>query len=713
MRRRTPTVIQMEAAECGAASLAMILAYHGRYVPLEDLRTACGVSRNGSKASTILRAAKSYGLTATGWRMDRERLSERTLPFIAFWDFNHWLVVEGFGRDKVYLNDPNRGRRTVPMAEFDGSFTGVVLECVPGPDFQRDGKRPSLFDGVRQRLHRRLDSALIITASGLLAIGPSLVLAGVMRGYIDSRYGVGTLPNVATLIPMLLGVGAFAALAHVLQRETQRRLEGHLVTLGAARFLWRLLALPIHFFEQRSPGDLAGRVAAADRVAATIAGPLASMVLNLSAVVIFLAVLFHLAPWTALFTGLVAVANAVLVLALHRRRTELNQMLDSDRRRLAGATVGAIQSIEMIKSSGGEDQMYARWSGYQARVLSGEQRLGSDAVALGILPSLLVSLNSAALLWTSSSSVTDGTMTLGTLAACQLLALNVIRPVTELALTSELLPSLAVDIARLDDVTAHPTTRESALTGSPDGREPWVDIQGGLEFRDVTFAYSPIDPPVLQHFSLHIHPGQRVAVVGPSGSGKSTLSRLAAGLYQPVSGEILIDGRPRSAYSHHLLSQAMAFVDQDIVLFPGSIRDNISMWDEAAPEAVISTAASDACIHAEISARVGGLDAPVAEGGRNFSGGQRQRLEIARALAVEPRILILDEATSALDAEVEKEIDDQLRRRGCTCLIIAHRLSTIRDCDEIIVLNAGQVAERGTHHELMALNGLYRRLIEA
>ena len=713
MRRRTPTIIQMEAAECGAASLGMILAYHGRHVPLEELRTACGVSRNGSKASNILRGATSYGLTATGWRMDRERLSERKLPFIAFWDFNHWLVVEGLGRDKVYLNDPNRGRRSVSMTEFDGLFTGVVLEFEPGPEFQRDGKPPSLPAGIRRRLHHRGDSVLIVTACGLLTIVPTLILAGVMRGYIDARYGVGNLPNGGALISLLLIAGAFAAFAHLLQRETQRRLEGHLVTLGAAQFLWRLLALPITFFEQRAPGDLAGRVSAADRVASTVAGPLAGMVLNASAVFIFLAVLWQLAPWTSAFTAGVALANATLVLSLHRRRTELNQMIDSDRQRLAGTTVGAIQSIEMIKSSGFEQQIFARWSGYQARVLSGEQRLAADAIALGILPTLLVSLNSAALLWTSSASVLDGTMTLGTLAACPLLSLNVIRPVTELAMASQLLPSLAVDIARLDDVTRQPATQDSALADTRDTREPWVDIQGGLEFRGVTFAYSPVDAPVLKDFSLRIQPGQRVAIVGPSGSGKSTLSRLAAGLYQPSSGEILIDGRPRQSYSHHLLSQAMAFVDQDIVMFPGSIRDNISMWDEAAPDAVISRAASDACIHSEISARSGGLDAPVAEGGRNFSGGQRQRLEISRALAVEPRILILDEATSALDAEIEKEIDDHLRRRGCTCLIIAHRLSTIRDCDEIIVLNAGQVAERGTHPELMALNGLYRQLIEA
>ncbi len=713
MRRRTPTILQMEAAECGAASLGMILAYHGRYVPLEELRTACGVSRNGSKARNILRGARSYGLTATGWRMDQERLSERKLPFIAFWNFNHWLVIEGFGRGKVYVNDPNSGRRSVSSTEFNSAFTGVVLEFEAGPDFKRDGKPPSLLHGIRERLHHRADSTIIITGCGLLTIVPTLLLTGVMRGYIDARYGLGDLPSSGPLISLLLLVGVFAALAHAVQRATQRRLEGHLATLGAGRFLWRLLALPIHFFEQRSPGDLAGRVSAADRVASTVAGPLASMALNFTAVFIFLAVLVLLAPWTAAFTAVVAAANAGLVLALHRRRTELNQLIESDRRRLAGATVGAIQSIEMIKSSGVEAQIFARWSGYQARVLSSEQRLGADTVVLGLLPTLLVSLNSAALLLTSSASVLEGTMTLGTLAACQLLSLNVIRPVTELAMASQLLPPLAVDLARLDDVARQAMTKDSALTDSHDAREPWVDIQGDLEFRGVTFAYSPVDPPVLNNFSLRIQPGQRVAIVGPSGSGKSTLSRLAAGLYQPAEGDILIDGRPRQAYSHHLLSQAMAFVDQEIVMFPGSIRDNISMWDDAAPEAVISAAAFDAAIHSEISARTGGLDAPVAEGGGNFSGGQRQRLEIARALAVEPKILILDEATSALDAEVEKQIDDHLRRRGCTCLIIAHRLSTIRDCDEIIVLDAGRVAERGTHHALMALNGLYRQLIEA
>jgi ABC-type bacteriocin/lantibiotic exporter with double-glycine peptidase domain len=426
-----------------------------------------------------------------------------------------------------------------------------------------------------------------------------------------------------------------------------------------------------------------------------------------------LLVIFQFAPAAAVFTAIIASANAVLVVALQRRRTQLNQLIDSDRRRLAGATVGAIQSIEMIKSSGTENLMFVRWAEYQARVQSGEQRFGADAITLGVLPTLVVSLNSAALLWSSSPSIIAGSMSLGTLAACQLLSLTAIRAVTEFALGSERLPELATDIARLDEADRNAASTGSVLGSPAAASEAWVDIQGSLEFRGVSFAYSPIDPPVLNDFSLFIPPGRRVAIVGPSGSGKSTISRLAAGLYQPLSGEILIDGRPRQSYSPHRLSEAMAFVDQEIVMFPGSIRDNISMWDEAAPEVVISTAASDACIRTEVSSRPGGFDAPVAEGGRNFSGGQRQRLEIARALAVEPRILILDEATSALDADIEKKIDDHIRRRGCTCLIIAHRLSTIRDCDEIIVLQAGKVFERGTHAELMASNGPYRQLVES
>ena len=697
----------MEVVECGAACLGMVLGHHGRHVPLEELRVACGVSRDGSKASNLLRAAERYGLKGQGWRLTVEKLREQAPPCILFWGFNHFVVLEGFTARGAQLNDPGGGRREVDLGEFNRQYTGIALTFTRAADFRPGGRSPSSWAGLRPRLAGSAPALAFAVAAGLLLAVPGLVLPALLQGFIDEELLAGGSGGAgAWVAALLLAAGLTAALTW-LQEGALRRLETRLAVAGAGRFLWHLLRLPMEFFVQRSAGDLGARVLAHDRVAMVLSGRLAAALLGVLTALVYLGALWRHGPgWAGLALAAAALNLAALQLVA-RRRIDLNRKLQTDRGKLVGTTMHGIQMIETLKASGAEGDFFTRWSGFQAKVARGEQALGLPSLWLGAAPPLLAAAASALVLVAGSHAVMQGTLTVGGLLAIQVLTASVLHPLGELVGLSRLIQDLQGDLTRLDDVLHFPPESEPP---HPSGRGP-VRLQGHLEFRQVTFGYSRLEPPLIRDFSLVLRPGQRVALVGATGSGKSTVSRLLAGLAQPWSGEILLDGRPRSAHPRDILAASVGLVDQDIFLFAGAVRENLTLWDGTVADAAMVRAAKDACIHDVIAARPGAYESPVEEGGRNFSGGQRQRLEIARALVNAPSVLILDEATSALDAEVERQVDANLRRRGCTCLIVAHRLSTIRDCDEILVLDRGVVVQRGTHEELKAQPGLYAQLI--
>ena len=712
-RAKTPTVLQMEAVECGAAALAIVMGYYDKFVPLEELRQSCGVSRDGSKASNVVRAARTYGFEAKGYRREPAELREMKLPNIVFWNFNHFLVVEGFGKGFVYLNDPAAGPRTVSDEEFDQSFTGVVLDIEPGPDFKPSGEKRSLWHGIRSRLPMGEPALLFLILAGLALVVPGLVLPIFTKEFIDN-YLVSRMDS--WIKPLLIGLAITAVVRGFLtwlQHYYLTRFRAKLTLAMSGRFFWHVLRLPVAFYAQRSAGDISSRVAINNTVADLMTGDLATTVLSSIMVVFYAALMFSYDP---LLTGVgicIAILNVIFLRAVSRKRSDATQKLSNDGGKLMATSMNGLQMMETLKASGMESDFFTKWAGTQTKVMNGQQAMGSMDVVLMGVPPLLTAINTVLILSLGGLRVMDGFMTMGMLVAFQSLMASFIDPINHLVSMGAKVQQMEGDMNRLDDVLKYQVEPQTARIGMPGANDDTaVRLSGHIELRNVSFGYSPLDEPLVKNFNLTLRPGMRVALVGMSGCGKSTISKLVMGLYEPWSGEILFDGKPRAEHARHSMIASVSMVSQEIALFSGTIRDNLSMWDETLPEAQIVQAAKDAMIHDVIAARQGGYDSKVQEGGGNFSGGQRQRVEIARALAINPRILVLDEATSALDPVTEMRVDDNMRRRGCTCLIVAHRLSTIRDCDEIIVLDRGKVKERGTHTELIAQAGLYATLMQ-
>lgn len=718
-RVRTPTILQMEAVECGAAALAMVLAHHGRWVPLEALRQECGVSRNGSKASNLLKCARSHGLVAKGFSKEAGALAALPVPSILHWNFNHFLVFEGVRDGVAWLNDPAAGPRSVTLEELAESFTGVVLVFEKGPDFTAAGRAPSLLRELAGWLrHSRGAVTFVALASALLAV-PGVLLPLCAKAFVDQvllRQQQGwVMPLLLAMAGIVLGRAALTWL----QQRYLLRLELKLALTMSSRLLAHVLRLPLAFFSQRHAGEVANRIGAAERIARLLSGELATNAFNLVAVLFYgAAMLVCDVP-----LGVAAIALTALNLgclhALARRRQDLSNRLIGEQGKLSAATVGAIGGIETLKAGGGEDAAFARWAGYQATTLLGQQGMARQTVLLSVLPGLLGGIAAVAVLALGGMRVMAGALTIGDLVAFQLLLAAFARPVTQLVALAGDVQAARGLLTRLADVFRYPVPpRAGAENAEADDEADAADaaqaaaLQGRLELRGVSFHYSPLDPPVVRNLSLTVEPGMRVALVGGSGSGKSTVGRLCCGLLPPSAGTVLLDGLPLAALPARVAAAAMAHVDQDVFLFEGTLRDNLTLWDDAMPEAALHRALADAAIAPEVARRPGGLDSRVAEGGANWSGGERQRLEIARALARDPALLVLDEATAALDSVTEQAIDDALRRRGAACVIIAHRLSTLRDCDEIVVLRHGEAVERGTHAQLMALDGEYAALVE-
>ncbi len=688
----------------------MILGYHGRFAPLDELRTLCGVSRDGSKASTLLRAGRSFGLEAKGLKAEPSHIPDLQLPLIAFVNFNHFVVVEAMNDQFVWLNDPGTGRRRETLDEFSDGFTGVVLTFTPGPDFLRGDTRPSLiaslvrrFEGVRQALLFVLLAALALVIPGiLLPVFSRIFVDYVLIRHLDGWLG-----------PLMLGMGLTALARFVLldlQNEALLRSRMHMSLATGKALMEKLLRLPISFFDQRFAGEIADRVRLNEELSDLLTGKLAQAAISLVTAVFFLVMM--LAYYWPLTLAILALAmlNAGALIASNSFVSERYRKVSIDRGKLSGARVAGIKDMETFKASGGEDMLFARWTGLATLVQNGQQDAMRISAWISPIPTLITALITVLILVWGGFAVMQGDLTLGGLVGYQTLAASFVAPVAALAGFGAEMQQIRSYTGRLDDI----------LHADDDARFQATDIdqtsaipRGSLALDNVSFGYAPLDPPLINDLSLRLTPGMRVALVGASGSGKSTLGKLISGLEAPREGRIEIDGRSHAEWPRALLAARLATVRQEVHLFEGSVRDNLTLWDKGIAEPDMIEGAKDAQIHDVIASRPGGYEALISEGGSNFSGGERQRIEIARALALNPAILILDEATSALDPVSEHKVMEAIRKRGTTCILIAHRLSAIRDCDLIVVLDHGQVAQTGTHADLLASGGPYARLIEA
>ena len=711
-KHKVPVIMQMEMLECGAACLAMILAYHKKWIPLEKVREECAVNRDGSNAKFIAMAARNYGLVTQGFRGEVADVKKAELPCIIHWNFNHFVVLTGFSDKHAFINDPAVGETKVPFEIFDKSFTGVYITFKPGDDFKPEGQRQSVLKFARSRLKGTAVPIFFVVFTMFLMSLIGIINPAMSRVFLD-RVLTGYNPEwLAPVLWGMVGLAAASFVVSIINALYLLKIRGKLAIVANATFLWHVLRLPMSFFSQRMNGEIAGRLKYNETIAETLIAKLAPLFLNFVLTILYFIIMIR---YSVVLTaiGLAAIAiNMFMARVISKMRIAIARTHMRDEGRLRGMTLGGIQMIETIKSSGAENGFFEQWAGIRAAVNRSQVEFVRTNAYLGAVPDFVLSLSRIAILITGAYLILIGEFTAGMLLAFQGFLASFTAPVESFIDATQSIQEMRVTMERVEDVFKYePDVKDEGEIGDASESASFGKLTGTIELKNVSFGYNRLTQPLIKDFNMTLKAGSSVAIVGSSGCGKSTLTKLISGLYKPWEGEILFDGKPINEITRHTFTSSVAVVDQDITIFEDTISDNIKLWDTSIEDFEAIIAARDAGIHNEILGRQDGYRHMLAEDGKNFSGGQRQRLEIARALASDPAILIMDEATSALDAKTEHDVANAIRNRGITSIIIAHRLSTIRDCDEIIVLNKGEAVERGTHDELMGLDGYYTRLV--
>ncbi len=716
--KKVPIAMQMEAVECGAACLCMVLAFYGKWIPLEKLRSDCGVSRDGSNAKNILQAARFHDLDANGYRMEVEDLKKATLPAIIHWNLNHFVVLNGFGKDYAVINDPGRGTVKVSMEEFDSAFTGIALLFQKTKSFVPEGKPKSVLGFAVKRLKGMaaaiffviLVSAMVALLNAVTPLFSKIFVDDILSGR-NPQWLMPFIGAMAFVLLMQFGLSAVQSLFWL-------RINGRFAITANAEFMWHVLRLPIDFFSQRFAGDIAMRQSSNEQIASTLIQKIAPVLIN---IVLLFFYLFFMIRYSLILTGIgvfAALLNIIMSRVISFKMLSLSRISQIHAGKLAANTSSGIEMIETIKASGAEAGFFENWAGHYANHHNAQVAISKATQYFSIIPGFLQQITNIAVLIVGVYLIMDGMFTIGMLLAFQGFTVAFLMPVSELLSIGETVVTMRADMERVEDVLNYQIDKEKDFSVQEPEKDPkrgksitGNKLSGAMEIKDITFGYHPLAEPLIRDFSLKIKPYSMVAIVGVSGCGKSTLAKLITGLYKPWSGSILFDGIGKDEIDSYVFKSSVAMVDQDITLFEDSISDNIRMWDQSIEDFAVIMAAREADIHDMIVGRHEGYAHQVLEGGKNFSGGQRQRIEIARVLAMEPTIIILDEATSALDAKTEAVIMENIRAIHATCVIIAHRLSTIRDCEQIIVLDKGVIAEQGTHDELYKKGGKYTQMI--
>ena len=713
---KVPVIVQLEAVECGAACLTMIASYYGKWLPLEQVRKDCGVSRDGAKAENVMKAAESYGFSAEAFRFPGVNLlrEDCEFPCIAFWNLNHFVVIDGFSGNKAVINDPAKGRIKLSIEEFSKSFTGVCILLTPSEDFKPEGKPKSVLSFVNRML-KGTAAAIIFTALASAALSVFEALNPMMSKIFMDRI----LPEAGTgwsfsyeFFVLLAFLGILHLTAMFVNVSASLRINAKMSVVGNASYMWKILRLPMEFYSQRLAGDIHMRKASMSSVASTLINTLAPLLINVLMTIFYIAVMMKYSVILSAIGLLSVVLNSLLAYLISKQVVDVVKVHTSDTGKFYSSTVSGIKMIESIKANGAEDGFFRRWAGYQALANTSMQRLVKISAKAEMLPEFIISAINLTVIAAGVFLTMRGEFTLGMIMTFQGLMTAFMMPVRTIIAAGRTIQEMRTDMERIDDVMEYPDDENCKERENPEGIETeYSKLSGQVELKNVTFGYSRLEPPLIRDFSISVKPGGSIAFVGATGCGKSTVSKLISGLYTQWDGEILFDGKKISDIDRNVFTGSVAVVDQDITVFEDTIAANIKMWDKSIEDFEMILAARDAQIHHDIMEREGGYSYRLTDGGRDLSGGQRQRLEIARVLAQDPTIVILDEATSALDSKTEFEVVRAIKNRGITAIIIAHRLSTIRDCDEIIVISNGVIAERGKHDELMAMNGLYAGLV--
>lgn len=707
---KTPTIYQMEATECGAASLAMIMAYFGSYIPLEKMRIETGVSRDGCNAKNIMKAGRKFGLEVKGYRKSLDNLLELQPPCIIHWNFNHFVVYEGKKGKHYYINDPAMGRRKLTLEDLDDAFTGVVLTFKKTENFQKSKKMNTLFSFIRTRLKGQYSAILALLCIGFLLVFPGLLIPVFSQVFIDDILLGGNNSWMAAFLAIMVFTMLFQAGLTYYRGILLQKLQNKMSMISAHKFLSHMFRLPMSFFDQRYAGDLAERVENNNNVSNFLAGDLAETVLNIIVAAFYLVLLLGYSPMLTLIGAAGILINLIIVKLSSDFIESSTMKQQQDQGKMIGAIFAGLNITGTLKASGAESEYTGRILGYYAKNILLEQKLGKVQQIINAIPEVFGEISNVLVLMIGGILVINGNMTSGMLVAFTSLLESFTAPVNKLVQFMQRIQTLKADMSRVEDILKY--EQDEKFLESEEKVTMNTKLTGDVELEAISFGYSILEKPLVEDFSFHLKTGNSIAFVGASGCGKSTVSKIVSGLYLPWSGEVRMDGIPVKNIPKEIMSSSVSTVSQDITLFSGTIRDNLTMWNSTILEEDIINAAKDACIHEVITKKPGAYEFVLSEGGANLSGGQRQRLEIARALVTNPTILIMDEATSALDPLVEKQIIDNIKRRGCTCVIVAHRLSAIRDCDEIIVMEKGKIVQRGTHDSLAGEPGHYQKLIQ-